>query len=49
MGGKKEMKKFLGLLAESREKSYRPPIPDRGATLLHQVPFQSTEESRKKK
>jgi TonB family protein len=48
MGGKKETKKFLGSLAEGREKSYQPPIPDRGVTLLHQVPFQSTEESRKK-
>jgi TonB family protein len=48
MGGKKETKKFLNLLAEGKEKSYQPPIPDRGATLLHQVPFQSTEESRKR-
>jgi TonB family protein len=48
MGGKRETKKFLNLLAEGKEKSYQPPIPDRGATLLHQVPFQSTEESRKR-
>ena len=48
MGGKKETKKFLALLAERREKSYQPPIPDRGVTLLHQVAFDSTEASRKK-
>src|SRR5713101_3266578 len=30
MGSKKETKKFLSLLAEGREKSFRPPIPDRG-------------------
>jgi TonB family protein len=48
MGGKKETKKFLALLAEGRDKSYQPPIPDRGVTLLHQVPFESTEASRKK-
>ena len=48
MGSKKEAKKFLGLLAEGQEKSYQPPIPDRGATLLHQVPFESTAESREK-
>src|ERR1700704_1785003 len=29
MGGKKETKKFLAFLADSREKSYQPPIPDR--------------------
>ena len=48
MGSKKETKKYLDLLAEGREKSYQPPIPDRGATLLHQVPFESTSESREK-
>ena len=48
IGGQKETKKFLGLLAEGQAKSYQPPIPDRGATLLNQVPIQSTEESRKK-
>jgi TonB family protein len=48
MGGKKETKKFLALLAEGRDKSYQPPIPDRGITLLYQVPFNSTEASRKK-
>ncbi|HMG73455.1 MAG TPA: TonB family protein [Pyrinomonadaceae bacterium] len=48
IGGKKETKKFLGLLAEGQAQSYQPPIPDRGATLLDQVPLQSTEESRKK-
>jgi len=49
MGDKKETKKFLGFLAEGQAKSYQPPIADRGATVLHQVPFESTEESRKKK
>jgi hypothetical protein len=39
MRGNKETKKFLNLLAEGKEKSYQPPIPDRGATLLHQVHF----------
>lgn len=48
MGGKKETKKFLGLLAEGREKSYQPPIPDRGVTVLRQVPFDSTAASREK-
>ena len=48
MGSKKETKKYLEILAEGREKSYQPPIPDRGATLLHQVPFESTSESREK-
>ena len=48
MGGEKETKKFLGRLAEGQQKSYQPPIPDRGVTLLNQVPLQSTEESRKK-
>jgi TonB family protein len=48
MGGKKETKKFLRLLAEGQGKSFQPPIPDRGATLLDQVPLQSTEESRKR-
>src|SRR3979490_2146031 len=43
MGGKKETKKFLALLAGGREKSYQLPVPDRGVTLLHQVPFNSTE------
>jgi TonB family protein len=48
IGGKKETKKFLILLAEGQAQSYQPPIPDRGPTLLNQVPLQSTEESRKK-
>ena len=48
MGGKKETKKFLALLAEGREKSYEPPIPDRGATVLRQVPFDSTAASRER-
>ncbi|MEK6334298.1 MAG: energy transducer TonB [Acidobacteriota bacterium] len=48
MGDKKQTKKFLGLLAEGRYKSYQPPIPDRGVTVLLQVPFASTAESREK-
>src|SRR5437016_7361610 len=31
IGGQKETKKFLGLLAEGQAKSYQLPIPDRGA------------------
>jgi len=46
IGGKKEAKKFLGLLAEGQAKSYQPPISDRGVTLLNQVPLASTKESR---
>lgn len=49
IGDKKETKKFLGLLAEGQAKSYQPPIADRGVTLVHRVPLESTEESRKKK
>ena len=48
IGGQKETKKFLGLLAEGQAKSFQPPIPDRGATVLNTVPLQSTEASRKK-
>ena len=39
IGGRKETKKFLVLLAEGQAQSYQPPIPDRGATLLNQVPL----------
>ena len=48
MGEEKETKKFLGLLKQGREKSYEPPVANRGALILYQVPFRSTEESRKK-
>ena len=48
IGGRKETKKFLVLLAEGQAQSYQSPIPDRGVTLLNQVPLQPTKESRKK-
>ncbi len=48
MGDETETKKFRKLLEQGRKESYQPPIANRGATILSQVPFRSTEESLKK-
>ena len=47
-GGKKEKEKFLRLLQEGQEKSYQPPIPDRGALVLSRLPPNYSEAARRK-
>jgi TonB family protein len=48
LGDKTESKKFRKLLEQGQKESYQPPIANRGATILYQVPFHSTAESLKK-
>jgi len=47
-GGRKEKEKFLRLLQEGEEKSYQPPIPDRGALVLSRLPPNYSEAARRK-
>jgi outer membrane biosynthesis protein TonB len=46
-GGKKERAKFMGLLQQGQERSYQPPIPNRGATILRQAGPLFRDEMRK--
>jgi TonB family protein len=48
MGSESDTRKFRKLLEQGQKEPYQPPIANRGATILHQVPFSSTAESRKK-
>jgi TonB family protein len=43
----KDGDKFLRLLKEGVQKSYRPPIPNRGPTFLRRVPPEYSEEARR--
>jgi TonB family protein len=49
MGDESDTRKFHKLFAQGIKESYQPPIENRGPTILYQVPFRPTEESRKKK
>lgn len=47
-GGKKEKEKFLGLLQEGQDKSYQPPIPNRGTLMLSKAEPIYSEAARRK-
>ena len=47
-GGKKEAELYLALLREGQEKSYRPPIEDRGALVLSRAIAPYSKEARQK-
>src|SRR5258706_14518615 len=48
LGDESDTRKFRKLLEQGQKESFQPPIANRGATVLYQVPFNSTAESRKK-
>ncbi len=48
MGDSAETKRFRKLLEQGQKESFQPPITNRGAAILYQVPFRSTAESLKK-
>jgi TonB family protein len=47
-GGKKEREKFLRLLQQGQEKSYRPPVPDNRVIVLSRAEPRYSEQARRK-